>query len=112
MAKNSQDPIAMLEIGRKVKANDPVGQSLIPIYGGYENARGLVSLFAEACAYRLNFKSRTLRQGAFLSPGAQANYDAVKAGEPFLYANTEFLRLSYERIAEICASGAFQIKTQ
>lgn len=102
----------MLEIGRKAKANDAVGQALEPIYGGYVNARGQISLFAAACTYRINFKSRTLRQVPFLSPGAQANYDAVEAGEPFLYANTEFLRLSHESIAEICASGAFQIKKQ
>lgn len=112
MVKNSLAPIAVLEIGRKVKANDLVGQSLEPIYGGYENARGWVSLFAAACAYQVNFKGRTLRKGPFLSPGAQANYDAVGAGEPFLYAKTAFVRLSYERIVEICASGAFQIKNQ
>jgi hypothetical protein len=104
-------PIAVLEIGRRVKNNDLVGESFEPIYGGYANARGEVSLFAARCTYRVNFKNQTLRQRPSLNPGAQANYDAVQAGEPFLYANVEFLRLSHERIAEICASGAFRVTT-
>lgn len=110
--KDLREPIAVLEIGRKFKNNDLlVGQSFEPIYGGYANARGEVSLFAAQCTYRLNFKNQTLRQRPSLNPGAQANYDAVEAGESFHYANVEFLRLSHERIAEICASGAFRIMT-
>lgn len=109
--ENLRDAIAILEIARKVNANDTVGQSLEPFYGGYENRKGRISLFfAAACAYQVNLQGRTIRQGPFLSPGAQANYDAVEPGEPFLYANTEFLRLGHEQIAEICASGAFQVK--
>jgi|SRR5579863_4936765 len=101
-------PIAVLEIGGKSK-NSLAGQSFEPVYGGYANARGEVSLFAESCTYRVNFKSRTLRQQPSLNAGAQAHYDAVEAGEPFVYANTKFLRLSRERITEICASGAFKV---
>ena len=104
-------PIAVLKIGRRLKNSDSAGPSLEPVYGGYANTRGEVSLFAARCTYRVNFKTQTLRQRPSLNPGAQANYDAVEAGEPFLYANVEFLRLSHERIAEICASGAFRIMT-
>lgn len=103
-------PVALLEIGRKGKTSHLVDQSVEPIYGGYANARGQVSLFAAHCTYRVNFKNQTLRQGAPLNPGARANYDAVEAGEPFLYANREFLRLSHESINEICASGVFLIR--
>lgn len=102
-------PIAVLEIGRKFRDHGTVGQSFEPIYGGYANGRGEVSLFAARCTYRVNFKSKTLRQRPGLNSGAQANYDAVEAGEPFLYAKVEFLRLSHERITEICASGSFRI---
>ncbi len=109
MVKDPPEPIAILEVGRKVRNRDLVGHSFEPIFGGYANARGEVSLFAARCTYRVNFKARTLRQRPSLNPGAQANYDASEAGEPFLYANVEFLRLSHERIAEICASGAFRI---
>ncbi|HEY1977634.1 MAG TPA: hypothetical protein VGG89_13865 [Candidatus Baltobacteraceae bacterium] len=107
--EDSRVPIAVLEVGRRAKKNDLPDQSFEPIYGGYANARGEVSLFGARCAYRVNLKTQTLRQRPSLNPGAQANYDAVEAGEPFLYANVEFLRLSHERIAEICASGAFRI---
>lgn len=106
--QNPRVPIAVLEIGRKNK-DAVVGESFEPIYGGYANARGEVSLFAERCAYRVNFKNQTLRQRPSLNAGAQAHYDAVEAGEPFVYANTTFVRLSHERIAEICASGAFRV---
>lgn len=107
--KDPNVPIAVLEVGRKAKNNDIAGQSFEPIYGGYANVRGEVSLFAARCTYRVNFKTQTLRQRPSLNPGAQANYDAVEAGEPFRYANVEFLRLSHERIAEICASGTFRM---
>jgi hypothetical protein len=99
--------IAVLEIDRKGKGS-VVDQSFEPIYGGYVNKRGDVNLFAESCTYRVNFKNHTLRRGPLLNSGAQAHYDAVEAGEPFVYAKAEFVRLSHERIAEICASGSFR----
>lgn len=80
-----------------------------PVYGGYENARGEVNLFAGGGTYRVNFKYQTLRQRPALNAGAQANYDAVEAGEQFVYAKTDFWRLSHERIAEICAMGSFRV---
>lgn len=101
-------PVALLEIGRKNR-DSLVSRSFEPIYGGYANARGEVSLFAERCAYRVNFKTQTLRQRPSLNSGAQAHYDAVEAGEEFVYAKTTFVRLSHERIAEICGSGAFRV---
>lgn len=104
--KDLRAPIAVLQIGRK---NNAPNESFEPVYGGYANARGEISLFAERCAYRVNFKNRTLCQRPALNPGAQAHYDAVQAGEPFVYAKTEFLRLSHESIAEICASGTFRV---
>jgi len=102
-------PIAVLEIARKSK-NGLISQSLEPIYGGYANARGQVSLFAEGCAYGVNFKTQTLRERPSLNAGAQAHYEAAEAGEPFVYANVTFLRLSHEQIAEICASGTFRVR--
>jgi len=102
-------PIAVLEIARKNK-NGLVSQSLEPVYGGYANARGQVSLFAERCAYSVNFKSQTLRERPSLNASAQAHYEAAEAGEPFVYANVTFLRLSHERIAEICSSGTFRVR--
>ena len=105
---NSRAPVAIIEIGRKNR-DSVVSESFEPIYGGYANARGEVCLFAERCAYRVNFKTQSLRQGPSLNAGAQAHYDAVKAGEPFVYANRTFVRLSHERIAEICASGTFRV---
>jgi hypothetical protein len=102
-------PIAVLEIARKGQ-NGLVSQSSEPVYGGYANARGQVSLFAERCAYGVNFKNQTLRERPSLNSGAQAHYEAAEAGEPFVYANVPFLRLSHERIAEICASGTFRVR--
>ncbi|HTU81292.1 MAG TPA: hypothetical protein VMF61_04130 [Candidatus Acidoferrales bacterium] len=107
--KGPRSAIAVLEIERKSSGSTAAGQSFEPVYGGYANKRGEVNLFAESCTYRVNFKNHTLRRGPSLNPGAQAHYDAVEAGEPFVYANTEFLRLSHERIAEICASGSFRV---
>lgn len=108
--KDSDVPVAVLEIARRAKNNNaPVGQSFEAIYGGYANSRGEVSLFAAGCTYRVNFKSQTLRIKPSLNSGAQASYDAVEAGEPFQYLNVKFLRLSHERIAEICASHAFRV---
>lgn len=104
-------PIANIEIARKLKNDELVGDSFEPIYGGYSNARGEVNLFTARCTYRVNFKRLTLRQRPSLNSGAQANYDAVEAGESFVYCNVAFTRLSHERIAEICGSGAFRIMT-
>ncbi|HEY2475285.1 MAG TPA: hypothetical protein VGI19_10835 [Candidatus Cybelea sp.] len=104
-----QAPVALIEIARKSE-NGLLSQSSEPIYGGYANARGQVSLFAERCAYGVNFKSQTLRERPSLNSGAQAHYEAAEAGEPFVYANVTFLRLSHERIAEICASGTFRMR--
>lgn len=102
-------PIAVLEVARK-NASGTFIESSEPIYGGYANARGQVSLFAERCAYSVNFKSQTLRERPSLNSGAQANYEAAAAGEPFTYANAKFLRLSHERITEICSSGSFRVR--
>jgi hypothetical protein len=98
----------MLEITRKGKSSLP-SQTSEPIYGGYANARGHENLFAESRTYRVNSKNQTLQQQPSLNAHAQARYDAVAPGEPFLYANREFVRLSHERIAEICASGTFRL---
>ncbi|MFZ0364902.1 MAG: hypothetical protein WAL67_11925 [Candidatus Cybelea sp.] len=106
--EESPPPIAVLQIGRKTK-NNLVNESLEPVYGGYSNARGDVNLFAARCTYRVNFKNQTLQERPSLNPAAKAHYDAAAAGEPFVYANKEFVRLSHERIAEICASGAFRV---
>jgi hypothetical protein len=106
--EQSRAPIAVLKIDKKTK-NVLIKQSPEPVYGGYANARGDVNLFAERCTYRVNFKNHTLRQRPPLNTGAQAHYDAVEAGESFVYANTEFTRLSEERIAEICESGPFRV---
>jgi hypothetical protein len=109
MMEASGAPVAVLEIARKNK-NGFVSESREPVYGGYANARGQVSLFAERCAYSVNFKSQTLRERPSLNSGAQVHYEAAEAGEPFVYANVTFLRLSHERIAEICASGTFRVR--
>lgn len=106
--ENTGTPIAVLEIGRKNR-DRIVSLSFEPIYGGYANVRGEVNLFAERRVYRVNFKTQTLRQQSTLNSGAQAYYDAVEAGEEFVYANRTFVRLSHERITEICGSGAFRI---
>lgn len=102
--------MALLEITRKGKSS-VVSQSFEPIYGGYANARGHENLFGESQTYRVNPKNQTLRQQPSLNSHAQARYDAVGPGEPFLYANRQFVRLSHERIAEICASGTFRLIT-
>jgi len=105
---DSRIPIAVLEIGPRNKT-DVVKPSFEPVYGGYSNARGEVNLFAERYTYRVNFKNQTLRQRPSLNSGAQAHYDGVEAGEPFVYANKEFVRLSHERIVEICSAGTFRV---
>ena len=101
-------PIGLLNISRK--ANDGLVQEPAePIYGGYANRRGEISLFGESIAYRVNFKKNTIQQWPPLNPGAQARYDATEAGEVFEYGNVSFRRLSSAQILEICASGSFRI---
>jgi hypothetical protein len=80
-----------------------------PIYGGYANARSEVVLFAKDQAYGVNFKNHVLRQRPPLNPGAKARYDAVEAGEEFLYCNKTFRRLSSEQINEICNQSKFRL---
>jgi hypothetical protein len=87
----------------------PVQESAEPIYGGYANRRGEISLFAAGIVYRVNFKNNTIAQRPPLNAGAQACYDATEAGETFEYANVTFQRLSSAQIAEICSSGWFRV---
>jgi hypothetical protein len=101
-------PIGVLNINRK--ANDGLVQEPSePIYGGYANRRGEISLFGESIVYRVNFKNNTIQQRPPLNPGAQARYDATEAGEIFEYGNVSFQRLSNAQIVEICSSGSFRI---
>jgi hypothetical protein len=80
-----------------------------PIYGGYANSRGDVVLFGADFAYRVNFKNKSIQQRPRLNPEAQARYDTTAAGEPFEYCDKSFRRLSAAQIAEICASGSFNV---
>ena len=101
-------PIGILNLSKKANA-DPIQAISEPIYGGYANGRGQISLFAESIVYRVNFKYNTVAQGPPLNPGAQARYDAAEAGETFEYCNTRFRRLSNDQILEICSSGPFRV---
>lgn len=101
-------PVATLAIKSGFKGNDPTERSE-PVYGGYANARGEIVLFAKDGAYRINFKSQTLQRRPPLNAGAQARYDATKAGEDFEFGNKTFRRLSHEQIVGICASHRFRI---
>lgn len=101
-------PIGHLDLGKKTK-NQIVPAPSEPIFGGYSNGRGEISLFGESLVYRVNFKNKTVQQRPRLNPGAQARYDATQAGEAFEYGNASFVRLSHDAIAEICASGLFRI---
>jgi len=100
-------PIGILNVRRA--NNGLVQESAEPIYGGYANRRGEISLFAAAVVYRVNFKNNTIAQRAPLNAGAQERYDATQAGEMFEYANVRFQRLSSAQIAEICSSGSFRV---
>ena len=101
-------PICVLNIHGK--ANDRLIQEPAePIYGGYANRRGEISLFGASIVYRVNFKKNTVQQWPPLNPGAQVRYDATTAGEVFEYANVSFRRLSNAQIVKICSSGAFRI---
>ena len=101
-------PIGILNIHKKAKSG-VVPEPSEPIYGGYSNARGDISLFGEGIVYRVNFKNNTVQQRPPLNPGAQARYDAAASGEAFEYGNVTFHRLSSAEIAEICSSGAFRV---
>jgi len=79
------------------------------IYGGYANARGLISLFADGRAYRINFKARVVQERPLLNPGAQKRYDAAQPGEAFEYCGVNFRRLTHAEIVEICTSGSFRV---
>jgi len=80
-----------------------------PIYGGYANARGMISLFTESSAYRVNFKYRTIQPKPLLNAGAQMRYDAAQPGDVFEYCGVSFRRLSNAEIIAICSSGAFRM---
>lgn len=100
-------PIGFLDISKKT--TDRVVQAVSePIYGGYVNGRGQISLFSETLAYRLNFKHNTVQECRPLNSGAQARYDATEAGETFEYCSVSFHRLSNVQINEICSSGSFR----
>ena len=101
-------PVAALAIQEDAKDLGSPGRSE-PVYGGYANGRGDVTLFAKDLAYGVHLKNRTLRPRPQLNSGAQARYDATAAGESFQYGNKTFHRLSPEQIAEICTSGRFRI---
>jgi hypothetical protein len=101
-------PIGVLNVHRKTNER-LVQEPAVPIYGGYENRRGEISLFGDSVVYRVNFKKNTIQQRPPLNAGAQARYDATEAGEVFEYGNVSFRRLSSAQIEEICSSGAFRI---
>jgi len=98
-------PIDVLLVKAKQGAVEELSE---PIYGGYANARGEISLFGENLVYRVNFKNQTVRQRPGLNFEAQARYDAAAAGEPFEYCNARFMRLTNDQIIEICSSGSFR----
>jgi hypothetical protein len=101
-------PVGILNTNRRAN-NGLVQESAEPIFGGYANHRGEISLFGESIVYRVNFKNNTIQQRLPLNSGAQARYDATEAGEIFEYANVQFRRLSSAQILEICSSGPFRI---
>ena len=101
-------PIGVLTINRKAK-DRLVEEPAQPIYGGYANRRGEISLFGDAIVYRVNFKNNSIHQRPPLNPGAQALYDATVAGEIFEFCNVSFRRLTSAQIVDICSSGAFRI---
>jgi hypothetical protein len=80
-----------------------------PIYGGYANARGLISLFADGRAYRINLKARVVQERPLLNIGAQRRYDAAQPGEAFEFCGANFRRLTHAEIIEICTSGSFRV---
>lgn len=101
-------PIGVLSIRKKAKG-ELVQEPSEPIYGGYANGRGEISLFAEHAVYRVNFKNNSVQPRPGLNPGAQARYDATDSGGTFEYGNASFRRLSHAQIIEICSSGSFRV---
>jgi hypothetical protein len=101
-------PIATLAIKGAVRGLNCPERSE-PVYGGYANGRGEIVLFAKDLAYRVNFKNQILKQRPPLNLGAQARYDATKAGEDFDYGNKTFRRLSLQQISDICNAGYFRV---
>lgn len=101
-------PIGLLNIKRRAN-NGFFQETAEPIYGGYANRRGQISLFGEGIVYRVNFKYNTIQHCLPLNLGAQACYDATDAGETFEYANVSFRRLSSAQIVDICSSGSFRL---
>jgi hypothetical protein len=101
-------PVAVLAI--KAEGNAPGAAELSePVYGGYSNSRGDVVLFGKELAYRVDLKKQTLQLRPHLNFGAQARYDATRAGEPFQFGNKTFHRLSEQQISDICESGDFRV---
>jgi hypothetical protein len=82
---------------------------LEPVYGGYENGRGDIVLFAKDSAFRVNLSKQILTQRPPLNLSAQARYDATRPGENFAYGNKVFRRLSHQQIEDICAVGGFRV---
>jgi hypothetical protein len=101
-------PLGILNT-KRLGNNGLVQEAAEPIYGGYANRRGEISLFGKSIVYRVNLKNNTIQQRSPLNSGAQARYDATEAGETFEYANLSFQRLSSAQIVEICSAGSFRI---
>jgi hypothetical protein len=108
---DSATPVAVLAISART-AGQNACESSEPIYGGYANGRGEVTLFAKELAYRVNFTKQTLQERPQLNAGAQQRYDAAALGEPFEFGNKTFRRLSNEQIVEICTSGRFRLTSK
>jgi hypothetical protein len=101
-------PVATLAIEGGVKGRTCPERSE-PVYGGYANGRGEIILFSQDLAYRVNLKTRILKQRPPLNFDAQARYDATEAGEDFAFCNKTFHRLSHEQITDICTAGNFRV---
>jgi hypothetical protein len=101
-------PVGILNTNRRAN-NGLLLETAEPIFGGYANHRGEISLFGESIVYRVNFRNNTIQQRLPLNSGAQARYDATEAGAIFEYANVTFQRLSSAQIMEICSSGSFRV---
>lgn len=104
MSSQAASPVARLLVALK-----DARPQLQPIFGGYANARGAISLFAKDLAYGVDFKTRTICLKPLLNAGAQTRYDAAKPGSAFQYCGVSFRRLSNAEIADICASGSFRM---
>jgi hypothetical protein len=101
-------PVAILAKSAGTKGSDTTVPE--PIFGGYANARGDISLFGEGLNYRVDFKNRTIQQRPPLNFGAQFRYDRSLPGESFKFGRITFRRLEHVEIQEICASGPFRVR--